>query len=299
MLDRWWLSSVPDYLHEVKPEDKTVQANAKPSFLDIHGRELGRRFAVYHAPAIDQIRGQIVYLHPFAEEMNKSRRMAALQSRALASAGFAVLQLDLLGSGDSEGDFGDASWDLWVEDAAFAVGWLAERAAGPLWLWGLRAGCLLASDLASRLDQPSNFLFWQPAISGKLLLKQFLRTKIAAEMSMGKSNGLMDQLRARLNSGESVDVAGYTLSPAMATGLDRAELRPPTRPSSSIWLELSLRQDDRVTAGMAASSAQWNAAGSPPAVHSVQGPAFWQTTEINDAPNLIDATVGAMTAMTA
>ena len=91
-----------------------MQASAKPFFLDIHTRELGRRFAVYHAPAVDQMRGQIVYLHPFAEEMNKSRRMAALQSRALASAGFAVRQLDLLGSGDSEGDFGDASWDLWV-----------------------------------------------------------------------------------------------------------------------------------------------------------------------------------------
>ena len=287
------------YPNEVSHKDKTVQASAKPFFLDIHARELGRRFAVYHAPAVDQMRGQIVYLHPFAEEMNKSRRMAALQSRALASAGFAVLQLDLLGSGDSEGDFGDASWDLWVEDASFAVHWLAERAAGPLWLWGLRAGCLLASDLASRLDQPSNFLFWQPSISGKLLLRQFLRTKIAAEMSLGKSNGLMDQLRARLNSGESVDVAGYALSSAMAIGLESAELRPPTRPSSSIWFELSLRQDDKVTAGLAASSAQWTAAGSPPAVRSVQGPAFWQTTEINDAPNLIDATVSAMTAMAA
>ena len=148
-------------------------------------------------------------------------------------------------------------------------------------------------------DQPSNFLVWQPVVSGKLLLRQFLRTKIAAEMSMGKSSGLMNQLRARLNSGESVDVAGYTLSSAMAIGLEGAELRPPTRPSSSIWLELSLRQDDGVTAGMAANSAQWSAAGSPPAVHSVQGPAFWQTTEINDAPNLIDATVSAMTAMAA
>lgn len=45
-------------------------------------------------------RGSIVYIHPFAEEMNKSRRMAALQARALTLAGFAVLQLDLIGCGD-------------------------------------------------------------------------------------------------------------------------------------------------------------------------------------------------------
>ncbi len=39
----------------------------------------------------------VVHVHAFAEEMNKSRRMAAMQSRALAAAGFAVLQIDLLG----------------------------------------------------------------------------------------------------------------------------------------------------------------------------------------------------------
>ncbi len=275
------------------------QAHAKPFFLEVHKGDLGRRFAVHHAPATGQMRGQIVYLPPFAEELNKSRRMAALQSRALASAGFAVLQIDLLGSGDSEGDFGDASWNRWIEDAAFAVDWLAERSAGPLWLWGLRAGCLLASDLASQLDRPCNFLFWQPAPSGKQLLRQLLRTKIAAEISTGKSNGLMDLLRERLNSGESVEVAGYTLSPAMAIGLESAALRPPARPSQSLWLELSLRQDDRLTAGLAANAAQWTTAGSPPAVHSVQGPAFWQTSEIHEAPNLIDATVNAMTASAA
>jgi hypothetical protein len=158
---------------------------------------------------------------------------------------------------------------------------------------------LLASDLASQLNQPCNFLFWQPALSGQLLLRQLLRTKIAAEISTGKSNGLMDLLRERLNSGKSVDVAGYTLSSAMAIGLERAALRPPASPSRSIWFELSLRPDDRLVTALAANSAQWSAAGSPPALHSVQGPAFWQTSEIQDAPNLIDATVNAMTAIAA
>ena len=50
--------------------------------------DLGQRFCIYHAARNGQARGAIVYLHPFAEEMNKARRMAALQSRALAKAGF-------------------------------------------------------------------------------------------------------------------------------------------------------------------------------------------------------------------
>ena len=60
----------------------------------------GQRFCIHHAAQGPVRRGQVVYVHPFTEEMNKSRRMAALQSRALAGAGFSVLQIDLAGCGD-------------------------------------------------------------------------------------------------------------------------------------------------------------------------------------------------------
>ena len=51
----------------------------------------GERFCLAHAPAREP-RGAIVYVHPFAEEMHKSRRMAALQARLLAARGWLVLQ---------------------------------------------------------------------------------------------------------------------------------------------------------------------------------------------------------------
>ena len=80
----------------------------KPFFLPSGD---GQRFCLYH-PAVNAQGvaplGHVVYVHPFGEEMNKSRRMATLQARALAQAGFSVLQVDLLGCGDSSGDFGDA-----------------------------------------------------------------------------------------------------------------------------------------------------------------------------------------------
>jgi hypothetical protein len=55
----------------------------------------GPRFAVLHRPP-GTPRGLVVFVHPFAEEMNKARRMAALQARALAGHGWAVLMSDLL-----------------------------------------------------------------------------------------------------------------------------------------------------------------------------------------------------------
>ena len=47
----------------------------------------GQRFCIHHPGRAADARGALLYLHPFAEEMHKSRRMGALQSRALADAG--------------------------------------------------------------------------------------------------------------------------------------------------------------------------------------------------------------------
>ena len=70
----------------------------QPFSLDVSGRS---RFCLYHPPRrVDAVaRGAIVYIHPFAEEMNFSRRMVALQARMLAAQGYAVLQIDLSGCG--------------------------------------------------------------------------------------------------------------------------------------------------------------------------------------------------------
>jgi hypothetical protein len=45
---------------------------------------------------------------PFAEEMNKSRRMIAEVGRRLEGSGVGMLLVDLFGTGDSEGEFAQA-----------------------------------------------------------------------------------------------------------------------------------------------------------------------------------------------
>ena len=76
----------------------------------------------------------MLYLHPLADEMNKARRMAALQCRALAANGYAALQIDLAGCGDSSGDFANATWSGWLDDSLQAARWLLAQHPGPLWL---------------------------------------------------------------------------------------------------------------------------------------------------------------------
>lgn len=278
-------------------------------FLPIdHGRH-GQRLCLFHPAQGDVTRGSIVYIHPFAEEMNKSRRMAALQARALAQAGFAVLQIDLFGCGDSSGDFGDATWQGWVDDVVRGCHWLNRRTqshppraplheAPPIWLWGLRAGCLLAVEAANQLNKPCNFLFWQPVPSGKQMLQQFLRLKLAGDMLGGQAKGAMEDMRQQLANGVSVEVAGYMLSAGLASGLEKAALSPSAGQKNLRrveWLEVSTREDASMSPVSSKTFAQWQQSGADARSHIVSGPSFWLTTEIEDAPALIAATVAAVT----
>ncbi|HMW19072.1 MAG TPA: hydrolase 2, exosortase A system-associated [Accumulibacter sp.] len=256
----------------------------------------GYRLVQLHKPdAPRSPRGLILQVGAFAEEMNKSRRMMALQSRKLAAADYVVLQLDLLGCGDSSGDFGDATWDAWLADVTLACQWLKDYYDAPLWLWGHRTGCLLTNEVAGQLDYPVNQLFWQPVISGKLFLQQFLRLKVASEMIGNEAKGSMERLRKDLQDGVPVEIAGYRLSSPMARGLDRAELRPPSANGGRVeWLEISSRTDGSLSPATNACLKQWRDAGRQINACAVPGAAFWQTTEIVDCPALRHATLAAL-----
>ena len=263
-------------------------------FLPMQNGRRGQRFCLFHRAAGHLTRGCVVYVHPFAEEMNKSRRMAALQARALAAGGHAVLQIDLLGCGDSGGDFGSATWRDWIDDVVEASLWLQRREAAPLWLWGLRAGCLIAAAAAHELEAPCRFLFWQAPAAGRSLLQQFLRLKLAAGLLDGSSKGVLERLRQQLGAGLAIDVAGYSLAPDLAVGLEAATLAPPVLGGRIEWLEVSSRDEPELAPASAATLARWQAAGFGVRNQVVQGPAFWQSSEIEEAPALIVASVAAL-----
>ena len=262
-------------------------AGAAPFFLDDEAG--GQRLCVLHRPRTETVRGAIVHVHPFAEEMNKSRRMAALQARAFARAGYAVLQIDLLGCGDSSGDFGDATWDAWLADVARAAAWLRKRHDAPLTLWGLRAGCLVASEAARRHSLEGDLVFWQPMLTGKAMLQQHLRLHTAKEMLEGQAGGGTQRLRDRLTVGETIDIAGYALAPALAAGLEQAALQP-ALDGRTVWLEVSTREDGHLLPASAALLERWKASRHDVAARVVKGAPFWNATEIEEVPELIAST---------
>lgn len=263
-----------------------------------HAPDGGQRLYLHHQPPVGRpVRGAVVQVHAWAEEMNKSRRMAALASRALAAEGWAVLQHDLMGCGDSTGDVVDARWDTWLDDLGRAVGWLQARHPGvPLWLWGQRAGALLAAEAAGRLPATPNLLLWQPVTQGKALMQQFLRLKAAAQLADGGGKAILDAARAALAAGRPVEVAGYGLHPALHAAWQAATLKPPApwpaaAPPRLVWLEVASAAAPALAPAAQTALSAWQAAGWTTDAQAVTGPPFWQTVEIEDAPALVEATV--------
>jgi len=255
----------------------------------------GQRYCLLHRPPAGlRVRGAMLYVHPWCEEMNKSRRMAALQARDLAAHGWWVLQIDLLGCGDSSGDFGDARWPAWTADLHAAARWLRERVDAPLWLWGLRAGALIAADAARDIEGGVHgLLLWQPVTSGSTVLQQFLMLLAAGAMQSGAAPAAMREARAALAAGQQVQVAGYELAPALAAALEGATLEVPAAVRAVVMLEV-LAAGVPPSPALARLAPTWMQGGRDVRHAAVVGPAFWQTTEIEDAPDLIAATSGAL-----
>lgn len=87
----------------------------EPLLLDT---STGRLFLLLRAPR--NASRCVLFVPPFGEEMNKCRRQVTETAEALILAGYAVLTFDLIGTGDSSGEFTDAKWDAWRSDVASA-----------------------------------------------------------------------------------------------------------------------------------------------------------------------------------
>lgn len=251
----------------------------------------GRRFCVRHVPERPPV-GAIVYVHPFAEEMNKARRMAALQARALAKDGYDVLEVDLFGCGDSDGDFGDADWAQWCADVRDAATWLARESGQWPVLWGLRAGCLLACEAARTIDPAPDLVFWQPLPSGKLVVQQFLRVHMAGQLfgdPVAARSGSA-QVRAQWDRGETVEIAGYRMAASLVRGLEAAQCAAPPQPVRAAWFDIAPEAAAEPTPAMRGVLERWREAGQRVDWIPVAGPAFWQSIEITECPGLVEAT---------
>lgn len=253
----------------------------RPMFID---GGAGRLFAVHWPGGGDET---IVFLPAFGEEMNRSRRMVTLLARAVAARGVGLLALDPFGTGDSEGDFAQASWRQWLDDAGTGIAWLRARGqrAVPA---GLRIGAALALA-AARAERTERVVLWQPVLDGAGFLNQFLRIRVAA--GLGAEGESVGGLRARLGAGETIEIGGMELVPAMAEALDRLRLEDLAGDwgGQMLWFQVG-----GVPAPAAALAERWRIGGHAVTQIQVAGPSFWAIEETALAPELVAATAAAL-----
>ncbi|HEX5354572.1 MAG TPA: hydrolase 2, exosortase A system-associated [Aquabacterium sp.] len=261
------------------------------------GKGAGRRFCLLTRPS-GRVRGTILYIPPFAEELNRSRHMVALGAQAFAKQGWTVLQMDLHGCGDSEGDFGEASWSGWLDDLDQACDWLSAQGPGPMALWSLRAGSLLASSWMQRRQMNLPLLAWQPVFNGQQYLTQFLRIRLGADLGQSpQSRNVLAELRADLKNDQAVAVGGYWLSPVLAQELEASSFKLPADHRAPVTvLEVTHGEPPELTPATSNWLEKARAAGHVCQGQACLGNKFWQSTEVEIALSLIGPSEDALKA---
>ena len=245
-------------------------------------------------------RGCVLVAPPFAEEMNKCRRMVTETTVRLAAAGFATVVPDLYGTGDSAGDFSDADCETWRSDLQRCFEWSAGQDLPVSGVLGIRLGCGLLAQLAAYGLLPSvqQSVLWQPVFDGPRFLQQFLRLRLAAGMTDDRKESLAE-LRKRLQRNETLEVAGYDVSGRLAAGL--AEMTPPDCLPAALgritWLEVVRAPDAELPVPAARLIDKTRAEGMPVDVNSCVGEPFWASTEVVTNRDVVEASVSALSAI--
>ena len=158
----------------------------------------------------------MIVVPAFGDEMNKTRRMLTEAAIRLNEIGIAMLIPDLYGTGDSEGSFGDANWDSWVEDLRAVRSWASQEGFVPCGFIAIRTGALLAVQCSSMPGSPAldATVFWQPVRVGNTFVKQLLRLRTIANAVNAGARESVEGLAAKIIGGEAVLVGGYELTAA-------------------------------------------------------------------------------------
>jgi len=212
---------------------------------------------------------QLLIVQPLFEEMNRTRRLLAGIGQRLAQAGIGSWLPDLPGTGDSELPGTAMDWELWRNSLRALSEHISASPSADLHIFSLRGGTLLADAVPTR----SHYRL-APVVSGERLLRELMRARVAADQERGTPVTIAE-LTERL-SRETVELAGYPISPKLAVDLRAARVAEngvPTRTADLtggtadrlfegplVWRQAEPVAADRLAAEVAEDIAQWIAA---------------------------------------
>ncbi len=243
----------------------------------------------------------VVLVPPFAEEMNRSKRMYVLCARLLANSGLDALCFDYSGTGDSSGKWGEFSYDNWVSDLQ-DVYHFSKSLASDVSFIALRFGALIVADaIAAKQLSVKKCLLWDPLESGDVLTRQLVRMKIAAAMTDNAKKITSQSVMQMMENDGYMESAGYHISQSMFRDINDKKLASmipalcdnvnmhwmsSAKPSAkgNVWLANSFKQEALTSQQM-----------SNLHMHALGDVKFWMQQEVTIAPRMLQHTQRVMT----
>jgi exosortase A-associated hydrolase 2 len=171
-------------------------------------------FGVFHQPPGSPSKPAFVFCHPWGEEKLWAHRVFVSYARALAADGYPVLRFDLMGNGDSDGDFSDSTLTTALSDVRCAIAEVRRRTGqASVSLLGLRLGATIAALIADETPETAHLVLWAPVVDGGKYMQELLRINLTTQMASYKEiRQDRAALVAEMEQGRTVNIDGYELA---------------------------------------------------------------------------------------
>ena len=218
-------------IHENSPEhivpgsSRSAGEKFLPKFFRCDHKQL---YALNHCPVAGADRHEAVLIcnatgHEY-QSCHRAMRQLAVQ---LAKSGRHVVRFDYFGTGDSSGEYTQATLAQWRQDVADAID-ECRRFSGldRVSIVGIRLGATLAAQVASGRDDVENLVLYAPVLSGDTILAEWAHENAEYNRKLNLPHckeisnevigyPLTDVFRAELISGVMLDKPSLSLQRAL------------------------------------------------------------------------------------
>ena len=191
----------------MRPKKKNIKLD--PFYFS---RENCKLFGIVHLPLKRKCCTYAVFCNPFAEEKINSHRLFFNYANELAELGILAMRFDYWGTGDSSGNFEDATFETRTRDILRACEVCREKYnCEEVILLGLRIGANLALKASSLFGY--HCIAWAPVPDLYHYLFDLLRINLTTQTSIYKKIVRnRNELIKDLKDGKLVSVDGYLLT---------------------------------------------------------------------------------------
>jgi alpha/beta superfamily hydrolase len=202
-----------------------------------------RMFSVLHRPLNPPVAAVVVCPSLYADLNHNYRREVEL-ARALAGRGIAVQRFQYRGTGQSDGNDLDITYDQLRVDSQEALAHaVAATGVDQLAVVGIRLGSLVAAALAVRCEG-APLVVWEPPLTARQYFREAFRSKLILQIRATETESTTSsQLEQELQEQGWIDILGYSVGRRLfdtARGLSFAgELGDRPRPMLVVRLSSS------------------------------------------------------------